>query len=115
MSQTRKEDIEESIPLVAQVWRRVYRAVPKWNLPLTNLNVSFVLFSAAFLCSIRLLSEHMLVILFGWPEGDLATQEAAGSVGSICHGARLCVGLIVAFQTQAYSLSARFDEAPGWW
>jgi hypothetical protein len=72
--------------------------------------------SAMFLTSIRFLAEYMLVTTFGWPEGDTLTKEAAASCGSICHSTLLCIGLIVAFQTQPrFDPAARMDEFPQWW
>jgi hypothetical protein len=104
-----------TIPRVAQIWRYVYHAVPKVNFPFTNLPMSFSLASAAFLFTLRMMTEPLLISVFHWPEGATPTKESAASMVSICHSSLLCLGLIVSFQTQTYRPSQKLVEAPLWW
>jgi hypothetical protein len=105
-----------NIPLVARCWLAVYNNLPIVTIGKT-LNVSMMLASAMFLTSIRFLAEYLLVTVFGWPEGDTFTKEAAASCGSICHSTLLCIGLIVAFQNteKRCDPAARMEESPQWW
>jgi hypothetical protein len=106
----------KNIPAIAKRWLTAYDAVPQINVPLTNLNVSFVLASATFLLCFRLAAEQFLTTVFNWPEGHVNTKMAAASMISICHSLILVGGLLTAFRSCAkYSPSERLDAAPLWW
>mmetsp|Transcript_34165 Transcript_34165/g.80430 ORF Transcript_34165/g.80430 Transcript_34165/m.80430 type:complete len:306 (-) Transcript_34165:200-1117(-) len=107
-----------SIPAVANAFVTLYNALPTVFVPFTNLNISFSLLSAVVLMIVRLLSEFIMVQLFGWPKGSSFTAAAASSCPSIFHSLILCPGLIVAFWTQKYDVAARIrDQAKpnAWW
>jgi hypothetical protein len=118
------------IPIVAKTWLFIYYAIPKLHVPTTNLNISFALFSALFLTSVRYLAEYVLIQSFGWPtittttttslptffiNGSTATKEAAGSCAAICHSSILCLGLLVAFATQKCDPVSKRMDHPQWW
>jgi len=107
-----------SIPVVAKFFLTLYHALPVVNVPFTQFNISFSLLSAAFLSSVRFLSEFILVSSFGWPKDATPTQDAAASCASICHSTILCTGLIVAFLTQRYDVAAKIKDQGAdkkWW
>jgi hypothetical protein len=106
----------KNIPALAKRWLAVYYAVPKINIPGTNLSMSFVFAGATFLLCFRLAAEQFLSVAFNWPEGHLNTKMAAASMTSVCHSLILLGGLITAFRYKVkYSPSERLDVAPLWW
>lgn len=109
---------ETPIPAAANLFLKVFYAVPAVNFPFTNLNVSVSLLGAAFLTCIRFSAESILVNSFGWPEGATVTMEAASSCASVCHSTILCTGLITAFLTQKYDVAAKIKDQgtdKKWW
>jgi len=108
------------IPAAANLYLKVYHALPAVNVPFTNFNISFALLSAVFLANIRFANEYLLVSAFGWPGDVTPTREAAACCTSVCHSTILCVGLIVAFLTQTYDVAAKIkdqgaDANKKWW
>jgi hypothetical protein len=104
------------IPWLAQLWRTLYNAVPKFNLPGTNLEISFSLASALFLLSIRILSEYVVLEhVFDWPHDSLVTKGAAASTVGVVHSLSLVPALILCLSTQPFAPTERLAAAPLWW
>ena len=106
------------IPAVANFYLKLYHALPEINVPFTKFNISFSLLGAAFLSCVRFSSESVLVNTFGWPENATPTKEASASLAAMCHSTILCAGLIVAFMTQKYDVSAKIKDQGAdkkWW
>lgn len=104
---------KETIPTIAQLWRSVYLSVPHFQIPFTNLNVTFTILSAIFLMSVRLAGIQILEKGFGWPSD--VSDEGAASIAGVVHSTLLCPGLIVAFLSHKYSPSEPITKAPKWW
>lgn len=114
---TKKPEPDEEMPRsgLARRWVRLYRAVPQVNFPGTNLNVSFMLLSAAVLWTVRLCFKFTLINYFGWPADQEVTNEAIGSMTAAFHSIQLVPGLFVALRTQPYRPSEKISNAPQWW
>lgn len=103
----------KQIPTIAKFWRKLYQTVPAFNVPFTNLPISFALASAAVLMTVRITSDLVLRTVIGWP--DESSQWAASSLTGITHSSLLCPGLVTAFLTHKYDPSEPLSKAPGWW
>jgi hypothetical protein len=100
---------------IAKHWVRLYRSVPRVDLPGTNVSISFTLCSAALLYSVRLAIRYVLVSLLEWPQDYEGTHEAPGSLAAVFHSLNLLPGLFVALATQPYEPTGHLSTAPRWW
>jgi hypothetical protein len=101
-------------PWLLQQWTRVYRAVPKFHIPFTNLDVSITILAAIFLYCVKLCGEGILETN-GWPANDPITKEASASIAAIVHSTTLVPGLWCALRSQPYIPSSKMSEHPQWW
>lgn len=110
-----KADNMSELPAYGSFVVKVYNALPEFSFPFTSLPFSFVLFSCAFLVSVRILSNKILETVFGWPSDDTITDRAASSIPAIVHSSLLCPGLIVAFLTRKYVPTEHMSKASKAW
>eukprot|EP00980_Cylindrotheca_fusiformis_P019336 scaffold6638_cov127-Cylindrotheca_fusiformis.AAC.20 len=103
------------LPAYGKFVCKVYHAIPKFNFPFTNLPFSFVLFSAAFLVTVRILSNKVLETVFGWPSDGTVTDRAASSIPAIVHSSLLCPGLFIAFIAKRYAPTEHISKASAAW
>ena len=105
----------ERIPIALRPLVSAYRSVPRFSIPLTDFDVSFILASFAALCPLRVAFENLLP-LAGWPPSDTRlTIDAAGSFVSGLQATFLCVACWSCLVSQPYRPSSRIDSAPVWW
>lgn len=98
--------MNDKLPWAGRLFVSAYNALP----------IPFVITSAAFFVSIRLLARMTLESVFGWPVDDLIhTDRAASSVPSIFHSTILCPGLIAAFLSHNYNPSEHISKANKRW
>ena len=98
--------MNDKLPWAGRQFVSAYNALP----------IPFVITSAAFFVSIRLLARMTLESVFGWPVDDLIhTDRAASSVPSIFHSTILCPGLIAAFMSHNYNPSEHISKASKRW
>eukprot|EP00566_Odontella_aurita_P020456 CAMPEP_0113550080 /NCGR_PEP_ID=MMETSP0015_2-20120614/13788_1 /TAXON_ID=2838 /ORGANISM="Odontella" /LENGTH=360 /DNA_ID=CAMNT_0000450857 /DNA_START=145 /DNA_END=1227 /DNA_ORIENTATION=- /assembly_acc=CAM_ASM_000160 len=115
-SSTIREAEGRRVPLPLRPWIASYRCVPRIDIPLTNLSVSFTFLSAALLIAIRLFVEWTLPRYFGWPsDGHKITEEAAACMVSGVQATFLLGGLGACLFSQPYRPSARMEDHPSWW
>lgn len=104
---------------IAKHWVRLYRAVPVIYFPFTALDISFSLFSAAFLYAVRLILKKIMIHMVGWQPEDAAgldgQEEAMGSLTAMVHSLNLVPALFVALTTQPYRITTHLNTAPRWW
>jgi hypothetical protein len=110
-----KKESMSKLSAYGTFFRKIYKAVPEFNFPFTSLPFSFVLVSAAFLVSVRILFNKVLETVFGWPVDDIVTDRAASSLPAIVHSSLLCPGLIVALLARKYSPSEHISKASAAW
>jgi hypothetical protein len=104
---------KEKIPLLLRGWLQVGRSVPSIRIGGLEFGVTAATF--AVLTLLRFTTLHLLSRVFGWPEGDIGTENAASSCVAIGHSVNLVPALVACLLSQRYKPSERFDAAPLWW
>jgi hypothetical protein len=110
-----QEESMSELPAYGTFFRKIYKAVPEFKTPFISLSFSFVLVSAAFLVSVRILANKVLETVFGWPVDDVVTDRAASTIPPIVHSSLLCPGLIVALLARKYSPTEHMSKASAAW
>ena len=105
---------KQELPFFGRLFQKAYNAVPIVNV--NGVPVSFVVVSALFFISIRILANMVLESVFGWPVNDIdTTDRAASSIPAIVHSTLLCSGLFSAFVSHRYNPSEHISEANQAW
>lgn len=108
-------DEENKVPRVLVGWISLYRAIPKLNIPYTNLDFSFTILSALFFTCLDYSFAEILCSALGWPRGSKDTRAVAGSMSTIFHSTLLVLGTGACLSTQRYDPSGKMEAHPDWW
>lgn len=105
---------DESTPLAARPWVKLYNAVPHIvSFPFTKISMTFALCCALFLLCVRLLIEQVLIGI-GWPD-LLETVLVSENLAAVVHSSILCPTLLVLLWNQPYKPAGLMSDHPKWW
>ena len=99
-------------PLLCRAWIGLYNSLPHTA---GGFDVSLTLLTIVALTCLRFLSETVQESVFGWPQNEMITKEAAASAVAIFHSCNLVPALFLLFLSYGYSPSQRLDVAPKWY
>mmetsp|Transcript_10836 Transcript_10836/g.16703 ORF Transcript_10836/g.16703 Transcript_10836/m.16703 type:complete len:332 (-) Transcript_10836:82-1077(-) len=106
--------IDDNIPSILLPWVKLNDALPKHYVPLTKLDLDFILLSCLFFTLLDFGSAEVLQLM-GWPSDKKETRAAAGSLTTIFHSTTLVLSLGACLWSQRHvPPSAKMNAHPKW-
>lgn len=104
----------DSIPWILQPWDYIYRKLPLFYLPRTNMDITFTLGSATLFTCFDYTTAFLLRKWSDWPMKE--SRIVAGSITTIFHSSMLVPALAACLlSSHRYQPSGLLDEHPKWW